>query len=254
MCDKEEKPCKRVHFTSLDVQLLISCVKKHSDVLGNKATSIITPDIKRKVNILILWIASLVKIYFMYKAWNEVFIEYNAGQSGGPKSLKSLQDKYKNEKKLAKQRLSQNKSEMRKTGGGTFEMDCTEDFGFSQEQISGLTNKFDSDFITVEENEKEALKSFGFEGIIDVDKENQLRAETPKRTMTQTAQMKYSNKKMRMSGVKDNFYELKVVGIELDNDYKRRLIEKIELEKEKIIMEKEKLQLEIKELKAKLDI
>ena len=51
MSENQEKTTKRVQFSVLDVQLLLACVKKHSDVLENKTTSKITPDMKRKVKI-----------------------------------------------------------------------------------------------------------------------------------------------------------------------------------------------------------
>ena len=60
--------------------------------------------------------------------------------------MQNLKDKYNNEKKLAKARLTANKKEIMKTGGGTAQIfDEEENFGFSSIQIEGLTNRFDSD-------------------------------------------------------------------------------------------------------------
>lgn len=158
-----------------------------------------------------------------------------------------MQDKYKNEKKLAKQRLSVNKQQMKKTGGGSFAFDNTEDFGFSEKQIAGLANRFDSDHVGTEEEEVEALNSYGFEGIENENiDECEVTLQTPKRSAPQEQSMKYSNKKMKMSAVKDDFYEAKLELMKLDIEYKRMLIEKG-------VLETEKLQLEVKKLKEGTD-
>lgn len=59
--------------------------------------------------------------------------------------MKELQIKYKNEKSLAKKRLSCNAKEIRKTGGGSANLSAAEDFVFSQEHLGGIYNRFGED-------------------------------------------------------------------------------------------------------------
>jgi hypothetical protein len=73
-----------------------------------------------------------------FQAWDKVLKEDNRGQTGGFKTLKNLQDKYKNEKKMAKQRISENREEIMKTGGSAKISDEIAGFQFSEKQISGL--------------------------------------------------------------------------------------------------------------------
>lgn len=47
----EEKSKKRVCFIPTDVQLLLDCVKSQANILENKQTNKVTPDMKRKVRI-----------------------------------------------------------------------------------------------------------------------------------------------------------------------------------------------------------
>lgn len=51
MAQSIENIKKRVSFTPTDAQLLIDCVKSHAQVLENKETNKITPEMKRKVRI-----------------------------------------------------------------------------------------------------------------------------------------------------------------------------------------------------------
>lgn len=50
MSENEEKPKKRVRFLSSDTRLLLECVKSHAEVLENKETNKISPEMKHKVN------------------------------------------------------------------------------------------------------------------------------------------------------------------------------------------------------------
>jgi hypothetical protein len=72
-----------------------------------------------------------------FQAWDKVLKEDNRGQTGGFKKY-NLQDKYKNEKKMAKQRISENREEIMKTGGSAKISDEIAGFQFSEKQISGL--------------------------------------------------------------------------------------------------------------------
>jgi hypothetical protein len=63
------------------------------------------------------------------------------------KDLKALEVKYKNMKAAAKKNLAKNAMEMKKTGGGTAQIELGNSFNISETQIDGLQNKFDSDFV-----------------------------------------------------------------------------------------------------------
>lgn len=136
---------------------------------------------------------------------------------------------------------------MRKTGGGPSTLTEENVFQFSQKQIVGLTNKFDSDF--VKEDEEQALVEYGFEGI-EIEEgslqhsfsaSSAVKEDTPKRSSS-TPLQKYANKKMKMTKIKDDLFELKAEGIKLDNEYKQHLIDKVKLEKIKLQMEIDKMQ------------
>jgi hypothetical protein len=145
--------------------------------------------------------------------------------------LKNLQDKYKNEKKMAKQRISGNREEMMKTGGGLAKIsDEIDGFQFSEKQISGLGNKFDSD---VADEDERIIEIEVFEEQVDVKSQ----PETPKvvkRTLPLRTPPNFSSKKMKTSTVYDEFYEAKLEGVKLDNEYKRILIEKAKMELKKL--------------------
>jgi hypothetical protein len=147
-------------------------------------------------------------------------------------------DKYRNEKKAAKKRLSMNKSEILKRGGGSAKLSDDDNFGFSQAQIQGLDNKFDCDFIqdaeiVIEESMEDDFESSYFET-----------PQTSKRSLLPEPLPKYVNKKMKISGFKQEFYEAKLEGMKLENECKR-------LQAEKFSKEIKKLDLEIAELEAK---
>lgn len=72
---------------------------------------------------------------------------YNGSQTGGEKSLQELQTKHKNLKYNGKKELSQNAREIELTGGGSARIDLSNEFDFSNEQIVGLPNEFDSDSV-----------------------------------------------------------------------------------------------------------
>lgn len=63
--------------------------------------------------------------------------------------MDSLQVKYKNLKAQTKKKLSNNRAESMKTGGGSANLENVNElqFGFKDVQISGLINHFDSDGI-----------------------------------------------------------------------------------------------------------
>jgi len=151
---------KRTHFGETDTKLLVECIKKREDVLNNRKTNGITPAMKNK-------------------AWQEIIKEYNSSQTGGNKTLIEIQAKYRNMKTLMKKELSLNVKEIKKTGGGSADINISNDFGFSQEQITGLTNQFDSDW------EKMRLSSVKFdlvalkeEGIkLDIENKNLINEE-----------------------------------------------------------------------------
>lgn len=244
MSDSESKNKKRVTFITPDIHLLLDCVKNESKILENKETNKITPDMKRKVNILqIFFPEQIIKTFLIFQAWERVLTAFNAGQTGGIKTLKNIQDKYKNEKKNAKQRLSANKVEMNKTGGGSYEMKDEDNFGFSSKQIVGFNNKFDSDSVDLCKNDDDAMQKYNFKEIGE-NSENDMSSfnATPVRKLPVEPMPKYSNKKMKMSKVKDEFYDSKLESIKLDNDYKKLLIKKTQLENVKLEMEIETLQ------------
>jgi hypothetical protein len=170
-------------------------------------------------------------LIFIFQAWDTVLKEYNNGQTGGFKTLKNLQDKYKNEKKLAKQRISENREEMMKTGGGSAKIsDEIGGFQFSEKQISGLGNKFDSDMA---DEDEEIYEIEVVEEQADV-KFEQETPKTVKRTLPLRTHPNFSNKKMKTSIIHDEFYEAKLEGIKLDNELKRIQIEKAKLELKKM--------------------
>lgn len=173
-------------------------------------------------------------------------MNYNAGQTGGIKSLQNLKDKYNNEKKLAKARLTANKKETFKTGGGTAKItDDEENFGFSHKQINGLPNKFDCDaeevYLIQEETEDFDYGATEDTNLIETDKTTLKRPISP----SFPTPAKYSNKKMRMSEAKEALMKSKLEASELDSKYKQLLIEKSELEKKKLQLEIQKLEKEM---------
>lgn len=166
--------------------------------------------------------------------------EFNSSQTGGVKSLQNLKDKYNNEKKAAKAKLIANRKEIMKTGGGTAEMYAVDEgITFSDKQIFGLENKFDSDAIKGSENESVVEIEFLEETL---DQTAQLAL---KRPQSSAATPKYYDKKMKMSAAKEVMIKSKTEGIDLDNKYKQLLIEKTELEKTKLQLEIEKLKQEL---------
>lgn len=96
---------------------------------------------------------------------------FNAAQVGGVKSIVELKNKYKNAKALAKQEISANAKEIKKTGGGLALISEENSFNFSADQIQGLNNPFDNDneetvqIVIVEEGEINE-----FEGILSTPK------------------------------------------------------------------------------------
>lgn len=156
------------------------------------------------------------------------------------KTLQNLKDKYNNEKKNAKARMSANKKEMMKTGGGSAQVvNIEDDFGFSVKQINGLTNKFDSD--APEEQIFEVIEETLNDEIMSDTESFRKRRLSP----TVPTPLKYSSKKMKLSEAKEMFMKSKTESITLDNKYKQLLIEKTELEKIKLGLEIQKLEKEL---------
>lgn len=137
--------------------------------------------------------------------------------------MKQLQEKYKNEKKIGKRYLSQNAKEIRETGGGSAKLNESGNFGFSSAQVTGLTNRFDSDAA-----DQISMASHHADQHSDNDSEedHEFGQQLPK----------YSNKKMKLATAKNELIDLKADGLRLDNIHKELLIEK-----EKVLIENEKL-------------
>lgn len=122
---------------------------------------------------------------------------------------------------------------MKKTGGGSASLFEEDSFGFSQKQITGLQNPFDSDVV-----EDETLETVIEDSLIEETSEVSFIAIEPKHKLSMTPEpKKYTNKKMRMSVAKEDLIKSKAEGIDLDKKYKQLLIEKTELEKIKLELE-----------------
>ena len=147
----------------------------------------------------------------------------NARQIGGIKTMKSLQHKYKNEKKFAKQRTSTIENtdeqiqlaEQERANSQWIKIDTSEDF---------QDNMFDEN-LPLKRSASQSPLSFPFN-------------------------------RPRIQNGNEGLKELKEEGLKLDIEYKKLLIEKIQLEKkvlfQKSQLEKVKLELEIKKLKIEL--
>lgn len=226
---EEKFKIKRAVFVPTDVKLLLECAKNQAHIIENKKTNKITPEMKRKVSSRFYSIFLLL-IWFFIKAWESILADYNSGQTGGIKTLKTLQDKYKNEKKLAKKRISEDRCEMLSTGGGSAKLQANDDsFMFTQEQIKGLQNQFDCDY--QEKVEEEVYLQEDMEQDDEIQLVHEKSQETQATTSASSVPFpKYSNKKMKASAFKDEFSNVKLESLKLDNEYKKRLIQKTNLE------------------------
>lgn len=111
------------------------------------------------------------------------------------------------------------------TGGGTASLKMTNDFDFSDKQITGLDNPFDNDAMSVGAESTDMFEEVFVQG-------DNVKLERPPITSS-----KYSNKRMKMSATKNDLMDLKAESLQLDIDnkkldieYKKLLIKKTELE------------------------
>lgn len=169
------------------------------------------------------------------QAWETILATYNASQTGGIKTLAEIQKKYKNMKCIAKKEMSENTKEMKKTGGGSASLSFSNAFDFSQKQIAGFENQFDSDNIIPLESNNSLV-----EQDIDEDDNTELLSN---QGMPMNSTPKYNNKKMKMTSAKVDLIALKEQGIKLDIEGKILAIEKAKLD-----IEEKKLDIEIKKL------
>lgn len=162
--------------------------------------------------------------------------EFNAGQTGGPKTVNQLKVKYKNLKAETKKQLASNSKEMMKTGGGSASIDLSNDFEFSEKQISGLVNPFDSDNIEIED--------FA---------DNSIAESQPEHVPESPSEMKskiFVPKKKRMALKQNDLVTIKEEGMKLDNQLKREMIRKTGLENDLLELQKKKVRLEITKLET----
>lgn len=120
------------NFTDDDVKILVSLVKKYSDVIECKKSDTVT------------WQEKL-------KTWDAITKElFNI--TGVNRNAKSLREKYKNLKKVTRKKFADQKNETHKTGGGTpsainistMDEELKDILG---ESVTGLNNDFDSDHV-----------------------------------------------------------------------------------------------------------
>lgn len=161
--------------------------------------------------------------------------------------MSEIQTKLKNLKASAKTSLLNNAREMSKTGGGSASLVPNNEFNFSQKQISGLSNPFDSDTVNI--GDIPLIESGGDAKLGEVDSEDEKDKKEVLSTPTvkvpefslfklcfefffsgQSQLPRYNNSKMKLSAAKNNLIELKEQQLRLDNKYKKLKIRKIMLE------------------------
>lgn len=100
MADADGHAVKRCpNFSSKEVELLVSLVKKYSSVIECKKTDSATWREKEE-------------------AWEKLSVDFNSCSGGVVRSAKNLNMKYQNIKKTSKKKFAEEKQELYKTGGG----------------------------------------------------------------------------------------------------------------------------------------
>lgn len=156
MADDEKK--RRAVYTAEDEAMLLELVLPHSQVVNNHSTNAAQPHMKRQVNILdfstfstIIFHSFHILTHILYQKWEEIASSFNSQTKNGRKTVDSLMTKFKNLKATKKSKLSKDRREILKTGGGTADLSSSSNdvdaFNFRSMQIEGLGNTFDSDGI-----------------------------------------------------------------------------------------------------------
>lgn len=130
--DTQARRKRSKNFTELETRLLIDVIIRHIGTVENKKTDAITWKEKKQI-------------------WDKISQDFQT-LAGSERSATVLRNKYDAIKQSLKSKLSQNKVEVFKTGGGAADIQELTDFeeklmGYLELNINGLPAVFDSDNI-----------------------------------------------------------------------------------------------------------
>lgn len=119
------------NFSSFEVELLMSLVKKYKTVVENKKTNAVTWKEKQST-------------------WDKIASEFNASSGNCIRTTRNIRCKYENLKKIAKKKFAAEKRETYRTGGGSAAPVGITSTDIAVKEIvgvgvEGLVNMFDSD-------------------------------------------------------------------------------------------------------------
>jgi hypothetical protein len=178
--------------------------------------------------------------FLWFQAWDTIVESFNSLQSGGIKTAMEITTKYKN---LQQSRRKERNTEILETKPSKLknpkrrewttvtdnkrshsptdiETICFDDFGLSEKRTSVLENSFDDDFAS--ETSSDPIE---------------MHVDEPDHYIKNEIK---TNKKIKMSPIRENLIDIKTEGLQLDNDLKRLDIEhrKLDIEYKKLLIRK----------------